>query len=217
MLVVVVLDQLDLADPLQRAVAEHLGQHADLETPVARDAVDAHQIGGHRALARERVAERVEVLEQRQRPEHGLHGAQQRRHEQPRDAAVEAIRDATVVALRELVVQVRVHGREAEPGQQLARVVADVAVVHRDDVRLGGGEHVAVGQPGRAALAALARDREPSARSRSRIARSRGPSLQIRTWRRARRGCGTPSKAARISSKSSRRSAPSTQTTTWCR
>jgi len=45
-LVVVVLDQLDLTDALRRAVAEHLGQHADLEPPVARDADAARELAG---------------------------------------------------------------------------------------------------------------------------------------------------------------------------
>ena len=193
MLVLVVLHQLHLADALRGAVPEHLGEHADFETPVARDAIDAHEVRGHRALAGERVAERVEVIEQRQWAEHRLHRAQQRRHEEPRDAPVEAIRDAPVVALRELVVEVRVHGREAEASQQFARVVADVAVVHRDDVGFLGRQHVPVGQPGGATLAPLARDRglrraaAPGSRAgadrRSRAASRRGR----RAWARPRR------------------------------
>ena len=130
-LVVVVVDQLDLADPLQRAVAVDLGQHADLEAPVARDARRAGDLRRHRALAGQRVPEGVEEVEQRVRTEHRLHRAQERRHEEARHAAVEAVRDAPVVALGELVVEVRVRDREAEPRQQLAVVVADVAVVDR--------------------------------------------------------------------------------------
>ena len=39
MLVVVVLDELDLADALERAVPVDLGEDADLESPIRRNAV----------------------------------------------------------------------------------------------------------------------------------------------------------------------------------
>ena len=160
-LVVVVVGELDLADPLRRAVAVDLDQQPDLEPPVARNPVDARLVDGHRALARERIAEGVEVLEQRMRAQHRLERPQQRRHEQPRDAPVQALGDAAVVALRELVVQVRVGGRIAEAREQLARVVADVAVVDRDHARHVGREHVAVGEPGASAPCRCCRCRAP--------------------------------------------------------
>ena len=157
MAVVVVLRQLHLTDPLRRAVSIHLDERADLEPPVTRDAIDAREIRRHRALAGQRVAERVEVLEQGLGAEGGLHRAQQGCDEQPRHATVEPVRDAPVVALRELVVEVRVRDRVAEPRQELAVVGADVAVVHGDHPRDVAREHIAKGQPGAATLAASPR------------------------------------------------------------
>ena len=88
-LVVVVVAQLDLADALRGRVAEHLGEQADFETPVARDAHLARERGLHRELARERVAEAVHELDQRQlAAQRALQGEDQGRDEEPRHAAV---------------------------------------------------------------------------------------------------------------------------------
>ncbi len=104
----------------------------------------------------------------------------QRRHEEPRDAPVHAVRDAAVVALRELVGERRIGGRIAEARQQIAAVVEDVAVVCRDDAGALGREHIPEGDPVRAALAVFARASRPSRRRRSiSAARPAGPWFQI--------------------------------------
>ena len=107
--------------------------------------------------ARQRIAEGVEVIEQGKRAEHGLHRAQQRRHEQAGDAAVEPLGHPAVVALGKLVVQVGIGQRIAQAREELAGIVPDVAVVHGDHARDVGGEHVAIGQPGAPPLAGPAR------------------------------------------------------------
>jgi len=90
-LVVVGVRHVHLADPGSGEVPVHLGQHADLEAPVRRNAQGPGHLEGHGALAGQRVAEAVQVLQVAQSAEGDRHGADQGRHEQPGDPSVEAL------------------------------------------------------------------------------------------------------------------------------
>ena len=61
--VIVIIDQLHLADPLESTVAKHLGEHTHLEPPIRRNPVGPDEVRGHRALAGQGVTKRLEVLQ----------------------------------------------------------------------------------------------------------------------------------------------------------
>jgi hypothetical protein len=137
-------------------VPEYLEQRDDLEAPVVGQPHAHGQVRLDRELAGERVAERRQVLDVGMRADQPPEGRQQRRQQQARDAAVQPVRDAGVVALGEVEIDRGIHRRKHQAGQHLAVVVDDVGVLGRQVLHTAFGEQVADREPARAALTLLA-------------------------------------------------------------
>jgi len=186
MLVVVAVGEIDLADAPRRAVAEDLGEDADLEPPVGRHADLPREVRRERELSRERVAERGQEFQIGMRPEEGA--------EAPTGAATRKGarrgrsdgRCSGVIALAEVQVEDRVHDRVEQPRKRRALVVQHVSVMESDVLDVPRREEISERHPAGAPL-----PRSPSFRSVSSSLFSRaftpGPSFQSTTVRRSRR------------------------------
>jgi hypothetical protein len=151
----------DLADAPRGALAEHLEEEPDLESPVAGDADPLEEIGLEGELAGERVTKGGEVGEVRMTADDVGQGLQQGSDEQPCDATVEAVGEARVVALGEVEAQHWVDDRVDEVGEERAVVVDDIGVVQGNCIGAGLGEDVADRHPHRTTLS---RREHPDAR-----------------------------------------------------
>src|SRR5262245_28774366 len=109
MLVVINLTELRLAYTFDRCVPIDLGQHTDLDAPVAREPVHTRQIHAHREFAGKRVSKTVEVLQQSMIVQDGPEGPQQRCHEQTRDAAIHPVGVTGIKTLTELETEVGIY------------------------------------------------------------------------------------------------------------
>ena len=77
-------------------------------------------IRAQRHFARERIAERLQIKQERMRPDDAPERPHERREKQARDAAMQPVRDARVVAFAKVEAKIRIRKRVAEAGQQFA-------------------------------------------------------------------------------------------------
>ena len=153
MLVLIGIGDIRLADTPEGAIAVHLGQHADLQPPVAGNTVDPGQIPYHREFTGQRVPKTIQKREEGMRPDQQLQAADQRSDEETRHPSMHTVRHAAVIPLAKFVGEVRIGDGITEASEVLTVVTDDVAVMKGDDLALASGQHVAVGRPTPASLA----------------------------------------------------------------
>ena len=143
-LVIVGIGDIHLTKTLGGIVAVDLGQHADLENQVTWNADIGQNVGAHREFAGQRIAIAVEIIQVRQRAIDLLERTDQRRDHQARHAAIQlALGDARVVALAELVVELRMGHRVDQARQQAAIIGDDIAVMQCHRLGDARGLHIA--------------------------------------------------------------------------
>src|SRR5438132_691548 len=155
MLMLIAVCDVRLADPPQSAVSIDFGKHADLQSPIPRDAVDPGKIPDHRELPCERVPEAIEEGEQCLRAHDVLQASDQRGKEEPGHAAVQSVCHTAVVCFAEFIAEIRIGDRKAQPRQVLTIVTQDVAIMKRNDLTLSTRQDIAKAEPAAPSLSRL--------------------------------------------------------------